>query len=273
MDRFGSFISQVTLVTNDHSLVLILQVTAGFNLVSIKAATFCLQSIVLLGSSLNSQCFAFLVTLLDNRQCTLQPWENPRSAGDTFFSSIRRGVLSKVPPSVLEEMRPMMSSSSSASGSMGAQTPSGGGGGPGGGGLSASTSASLAALMGNRGAVGGTKRPPRLGGAGANNNNSNNMEIWSVRDRTDATAKRGFRVQVPKRLLAYVMLVFFVLPLLLSIRIGWRRIMNSETAYNEAVQDSNRHPAVGESRQHNSDNPLAGLSSLTASHPPLPHQN
>lgn len=40
----------------------------------------------------------------------------------------------------------------------------------------------------------------------------NNFE-FSVRDTTDATAKRGFRVQVPKRMLLYVLLVFFVLPL------------------------------------------------------------
>ena len=38
---------------------------------------------------------------------------------------------------------------------------------------------------------------------------------FTMRDSTDATAKRGFRVQVPKRMLSYVLLVFFILPLLL----------------------------------------------------------
>jgi hypothetical protein len=38
---------------------------------------------------------------------------------------------------------------------------------------------------------------------------------FSVRDTSDATAKRGFRVQVPKKILGYVMLVFFILPLIL----------------------------------------------------------
>ena len=38
---------------------------------------------------------------------------------------------------------------------------------------------------------------------------------FSMRDSSDATAKRGFRVQVPKRMLSYVLLVFFILPLLL----------------------------------------------------------
>ena len=38
---------------------------------------------------------------------------------------------------------------------------------------------------------------------------------FSVRDRKDATAKRRFRVEVPTRMLNYVVLVFFVLPLFL----------------------------------------------------------
>ena len=38
---------------------------------------------------------------------------------------------------------------------------------------------------------------------------------FSVRDTSDATAKRGFRVQVPKKILAYVIMVFFILPLTL----------------------------------------------------------
>jgi hypothetical protein len=42
-----------------------------------------------------------------------------------------------------------------------------------------------------------------------------NFEIYSVRDRRDATAKRAFKVQVPKRMLYYTILVFLVLPLAL----------------------------------------------------------
>jgi hypothetical protein len=42
-----------------------------------------------------------------------------------------------------------------------------------------------------------------------------NFEIYSVRDRRDATAKRAFKVQVPKRMLYYTMTVFLVLPLAL----------------------------------------------------------
>lgn len=37
----------------------------------------------------------------------------------------------------------------------------------------------------------------------------------SIRDKGDATAKRGFRVQVPKRILTYTVLVFVIAPLFL----------------------------------------------------------
>jgi hypothetical protein len=40
---------------------------------------------------------------------------------------------------------------------------------------------------------------------------------FSVRDHSDATAKRGFRVQVPKRMICYTVLVFFVLPIFLFV--------------------------------------------------------
>jgi hypothetical protein len=41
------------------------------------------------------------------------------------------------------------------------------------------------------------------------------MLKFSVRDKKDAAAKRGFRVEFPTRMLNYVVLVFFVLPLFL----------------------------------------------------------
>lgn len=40
---------------------------------------------------------------------------------------------------------------------------------------------------------------------------------FSVRDHSDATAKRGFRVQVPKRMICYTVLVFFVIPIVLFV--------------------------------------------------------
>eukprot|EP00545_Synedropsis_sp_CCMP1620_P003294 CAMPEP_0119014442 /NCGR_PEP_ID=MMETSP1176-20130426/9743_1 /TAXON_ID=265551 /ORGANISM="Synedropsis recta cf, Strain CCMP1620" /LENGTH=261 /DNA_ID=CAMNT_0006967621 /DNA_START=118 /DNA_END=900 /DNA_ORIENTATION=+ len=40
---------------------------------------------------------------------------------------------------------------------------------------------------------------------------------FSVRDHSDATAKRGFRVQVPKRIICYTVIVFFVLPIFLFV--------------------------------------------------------
>jgi hypothetical protein len=46
-------------------------------------------------------------------------------------------------------------------------------------------------------------------------NKGSNFEIYSVRDRRDATAKRAFKVQVPKKMLYYTMTVFLVLPLAL----------------------------------------------------------
>lgn len=45
---------------------------------------------------------------------------------------------------------------------------------------------------------------------------SENFE-FSVRDHSDATAKRGFRVQVPKRIMCYTMLVFVVIPVFLFV--------------------------------------------------------
>lgn len=53
-----------------------------------------------------------------------------------------------------------------------------------------------------------------------------NFEI-SLRDKTDATAKRGFRVQVPKKMLSYFVLVFIVLPLALFLYMEVHRVAAS----------------------------------------------
>ena len=65
-----------------------------------------------------------------------------------------------------------------------------------------------------------------------------NFEIISVRDKSDATAKRGFRVQVPKRMLTYSAFVFIVAPLFLF---GYMEAHNRK--------HHNYHPE-GESKGH-----------------------
>lgn len=60
---------------------------------------------------------------------------------------------------------------------------------------------------------------------------------FSVRDHSDATAKRGFRVQVPRRILCYTLLVFFILPIFLFL-------------YVEMIKQSRKRQAA---RFHSSD--------------------
>jgi hypothetical protein len=60
--------------------------------------------------------------------------------------------------------------------------------------------------------------PPRGSGSGSAASIIPSMlKKFNVRDKKDVTAKRRFRVQVPTRMLKYVVLVFFVLPLVLFI--------------------------------------------------------
>ena len=59
---------------------------------------------------------------------------------------------------------------------------------------------------------------PALAAATTKNKNKARLQNdlmleFSMRDHTDATAKRGFRVQVPKRMVLYTALVFLCLPL------------------------------------------------------------
>jgi hypothetical protein len=65
-----------------------------------------------------------------------------------------------------------------------------------------------------------------------------NFEIISVRDKSDATAKRGFKVQVPKRMLTYSALIFIVAPLFLF---GYMEVHNTK--------HHNYHPE-GDSKGH-----------------------
>jgi hypothetical protein len=57
--------------------------------------------------------------------------------------------------------------------------------------------------------------------ANSNNSKKSNFEIYSVRDRRDATAKRAFKVQVPKKILYYTTTVFLILPLALFL---WKEL-------------------------------------------------
>lgn len=62
-----------------------------------------------------------------------------------------------------------------------------------------------------------------------------NFEIYSVRDRRDATAKRAFKVQVPKRMLYYTMTVFLVLPLALFL---WKEMhLDNHAANRDPAHD------------------------------------
>ncbi|GKY98742.1 hypothetical protein MPSEU_000830500 [Mayamaea pseudoterrestris] len=45
------------------------------------------------------------------------------------------------------------------------------------------------------------------------------VELYSMRDKTDATAKRTFRVQIPVRLMYIVLAVFLIIPILVF---GWK---------------------------------------------------
>jgi hypothetical protein len=61
------------------------------------------------------------------------------------------------------------------------------------------------------------------------------FEIYSVRDRRDATAKRAFKVQVPKRMLYYTILVFLVLPLALFL---WKEMhLDNHANHDPATHD------------------------------------
>lgn len=62
---------------------------------------------------------------------------------------------------------------------------------------------------------------------------------FSVRDHSDATAKRGFRVQVPKRMLFYTILVFFVAPI---VCFGYVEIHKAQLA-KKMSQQEHHHPA------------------------------
>jgi hypothetical protein len=64
-----------------------------------------------------------------------------------------------------------------------------------------------------------------------------NFEI-SVRDKSDATAKRGFRVQVPKRMLTYTVLIFIVAPLFLF---GYMEVHNRAHHHHHPQGDSKGH--------------------------------
>lgn len=66
-----------------------------------------------------------------------------------------------------------------------------------------------------------------------------NFEIISLRDKSDATAKRGFKVQVPKRMLTYSALIFIVAPLFLF---GYMEVHNTK--------HHNYHPETGDSKGH-----------------------
>jgi len=71
-----------------------------------------------------------------------------------------------------------------------------------------------------------------------------NFEI-SLRDKSDATAKRGFRVQVPKRMLSYAVLVFIVAPLTLFAYMEVHRVATSHGhAANEKVEHHFHHDVL-----------------------------
>ena len=103
-----------------------------------------------------------------------------------FMSSIRRALVRNAPSSLVEEMRPMILLPSGAS----------------------------------KKAVGESRTKTRTGvevpfNAQVLASATTGKFEFSVRDHSDATAKRGFRVQVPTRMLCYTILVFFVLPIAL----------------------------------------------------------
>ena len=81
------------------------------------------------------------------------------------------------------------------------------------------------------------KGPHRAGGR------TEKFEI-SLRDKSDATAKRGFRVQVPKRMLFYSVLVFIVLPLALFVYMEVHRAAASRGHPDEKVPEQHFHHDV-----------------------------
>jgi len=62
--------------------------------------------------------------------------------------------------------------------------------------------------------------------------------IYTVRDKSDATAKRAFRVQIPRRLLYYTAAVFLVLPLFIF---GWKETHLHPEQHNVVVKHHLRH--------------------------------
>ena len=60
------------------------------------------------------------------------------------------------------------------------------------------------------------------------------FEVFSVRDRRDTTGKRAFKVEVPKRMLYYTILVFLVLPLALFL---WKEMHLDNHSRDPATHD------------------------------------
>lgn len=94
-----------------------------------------------------------------------------------FFGSMKRTFLRHAPSAMLDEIRPMLNNNNNNNSSKSDGMPN----------------------KSNKG-----------------KSSSENFE-FSVRDHSDATAKRGFRVQVPKRIMCYTMLVFVVIPVFLFV--------------------------------------------------------
>jgi hypothetical protein len=63
--------------------------------------------------------------------------------------------------------------------------------------------------------------------------NANAAYEFSVRDYSDATAKRGFRVQIPKRILLYTVIVFFILPIVLFVYVEVHKKSTSSNSHSE----------------------------------------
>jgi hypothetical protein len=81
--------------------------------------------------------------------------------------------------------------------------------------LSGATSTSTSGTHATGGGATGTSSDKHPHGHALPTHTKSNFEIYSVRDRRDATAKRAFKVQIPKRMMYYTMMVFLVLPLAL----------------------------------------------------------
>ena len=118
---------------------------------------------------------------------------HPKS-NNSLFSSIRRSFLRNAPASIVEEMRPILLSSKKGDTSNSSSNNNN----------NTSSSGTGNSHHNNHGVVAGTYE-------------------FSVRDHSDASAKRGFRVQVPKRILCYTLVVFFILPLVLFLYVELHR--------------------------------------------------